>query len=386
LDISNPASPIEVGIYDLPGQVQGMIVVQELSSGNASQPYLYISTDYRGLHIFDLSEPAMLKERGVYDTPNFIQDVAISGQYAYIADGHDGLYVVNVSQPITPAVVGLYNQRGGACSVETTDRYVYVIFGDCVKQESWANHYGDFESDLYVLDISNPVKPIEITSYDLPEGESSSRRAELKIQENYAYIIDGTSSFQVLDISHPATPKKIDLANRQISDFIVINDYLYILPPGEVKWLQGPPEFKGGLDILDADLLTEISTSQLEYPALDVTVAGYYAYIYWYASFTSDYADGWLSVDISDPTKPVVVEDAYKPIDAQAAATDGHYAYIADGKAGLRILDISDPKNPIEVDAFGSENEAMDVAVADGYIYLANGSGGLHILRYPGAK
>ncbi len=66
----------------------------------------------------------------------------------------------------------------------------------------------------------------------------------------------------------------------------------------------------------------------------------------------------------------------------QDVASSGHYVYVVDGKAGLRILDISDPVNPTEADSFGAPGLALDVAVLDGYIYLANGSGGLYILRY----
>ena len=63
---------------------------------------------------------------------------------------------------------------------------------------------------------------------------------------------------------------------------------------------------------------------------------------------------------------------------------DGDYAYLADGKAGLRILNIADPLNFSEVDAFGAgiPRFALDVAVSNGLIYLANGDGGLSILRY----
>jgi hypothetical protein len=76
------------------------------------------------------------------------------------------------------------------------------------------------------------------------------------------------------------------------------------------------------------------------------------------------------------------IATAFRPTQVQSIVKDGNYAYIADGRAGLRILDISDFNSPFEVDAFGAENMAMDVAVSDGYIFLAHGNGGLKILRY----
>jgi hypothetical protein len=61
-----------------------------------------------------------------------------------------------------------------------------------------------------------------------------------------------------------------------------------------------------------------------------------------------------------------------------------NYAYLADGKAGLRVLDISNSAAPFEVDAFGTGTPryASGIEASDGYIYLANGEGGLSILQY----
>lgn len=44
-------------------------------------------------------------------------------------------------------------------------------------------------------------------------------------------------------------------------------------------------------------------------------------------------------------------------------ATEGNYAYIADGNAGLRIVDISNWMNPVEVGSFRTPGEATMVAV-----------------------
>ncbi len=208
MDISNPATPVEVGLYPIPGEARRVEVATRLSSTNSSQPYLYLITKFRDLRIFDLSEPMTPTEIAAYDTPSFVQDVAMADQYAYVADGYEGLYVVDISNPAQPIKVGLYNQHGGACNVETADHYVYVTFGDCIS-EYHDRHYGDFKSDLYVLDIANPTTPAEVAFYDLPEGESGGRWAKLQIQGDYAYIIDGTSLLHVLDISKPTAPKKI---------------------------------------------------------------------------------------------------------------------------------------------------------------------------------
>ncbi len=175
-----------------------------------------------------------------------------------------------------------------------------------------------------------------------------------------------------------------------MSDFVLANGYLYTLPPYNYEYKSGGGVTSDSwLDILDPVSLTKIGSYQLpqEYPALDVVVAGYHTYIYWTRPCMSGCTDnGWLTVDVADPTEPTLIDTSYHPERVQGVTVRGKAVYIASGVAGLHILDTSDPDNPTDVDGFSEPGFAYDVAVADGYIYLANGSGGLHILRYPGAK
>jgi len=59
----------------------------------------------------------------------------------------------------------------------------------------------------------------------------------------------------------------------------------------------------------------------------------------------------------------------------------GHYAYVADGEAGLQVIDVSDPANPRRVGGYDTPGRAVDVAVSGDYAYVADGNWGLQILR-----
>lgn len=246
------------------------------------------------------------------------------------------------------------------------------------------------QTDLYVLDISNPVAPVEINFYEIPEDPPSmnDRWPKMITSGNYAYLIDGIGRLHILDISNPASPRKVKWSDQEVEDIALNNNYVYLLSPSNIQIGQGEIGFThdSHLDILDSTSLSLIGVYRLpaESPTLgEVLIAGDRAYISWGVPCLPDCTTkSWLAVDISNPTMPLLADGTYyKSVHLQNVASTEQYVYVADGKAGLRILDISDPAKPTEVDSFGAPGLALDVAVLDGYIYLGNGSGGLYILR-----
>ncbi|MFN8457669.1 MAG: hypothetical protein U0401_23930 [Anaerolineae bacterium] len=319
--------------------------------------------------------------------------MAVSNQYAYLADGKNGLRILDISDPIHPVELGLYDKHGGAWNLSIVDNYAYVIFGTCKDWGIyWESRKGiDCITNLYVIDISNPSTPVEVSFYEL-SGHALSSEANLpKIitSSNYAYLIDDKGSLHILDISNPAAPIRIDRSEQNVEDITLDSDYVYLLYGGGFKPAENELGFthSNHLDILDSTSLSQIGTFQLptENPTLgEIFIVGERAYISWGVPCLKDCTiKRWLAVDISNPTTPHLTDKLYydRPLDFQDMVSTDDYVYIADGIAGLRILNALDPANLVEVDSFGALGKVLDVAVSDGYIYLANGSGGLYILR-----
>ncbi len=371
IDISNPTVPISVSVTPLDmGRYPNPAIA-------ITEGYAYLTTASTGLHTLDVSTLTSPKKVNVFGGPNLAQGIAVINDYAYVADGYLGLRIFDISNPTRPTEAGFYDKPGGAWAVSVKDNYAYVTFGTC---ESFSRRYGtsDCDTSLFVLDVSNPESPVEVEGY--------AAWKEIKIADDYAYVLDEERALHVLDISNPAAPRKINQLDMEVTDFDIINGYLYVLPPSGFKFIDSRYTHDSHLEIFDPMSLSKIAAYPLPHPAVKIVVVGNYAYIYWYLNLTTVHSDRWLAVDVSDPMAPLISEETYLPIQAETATVNGQYAYLADGKAGLRILDISDAANPTEVDAFGANHIAMDVAVSDGTIYLANGSGGLQILRYPESK
>jgi hypothetical protein len=105
-------------------------------------------------------------------------------------------------------------------------------------------------------------------------------------------------------------------------------------------------------------------------------------------AFVTD-ADGLKVVDITTPTKPVLVAGATVPLkDAQGIYLSRTYAYIGGGADGLVIVDIERPEHPKVDQMFnggGAITDARDVKVGmvatSLFAYVADGKQGFKVVQ-----
>ncbi|HBY94258.1 MAG TPA: hypothetical protein DEP84_09895, partial [Chloroflexi bacterium] len=204
VDVSNPASPREVGIVDTPGQSHDVAVAGS---------YAYVADGESGLRVVDVSNPTSPREVGAVDTPGYAQGVAVAGNYAYVADGNSGLRVVDVSNPASPREVGAVDTPGTAWGVAVAGSYAYVA-------DWW---YG-----VRVVDISNPANPWEVGVYWAPGTAEG-----VAVAGNYAYVANWDKGLRVVDVSDPASPREVTASdtagyNETARGVAVAGSYIYL--------------------------------------------------------------------------------------------------------------------------------------------------------------
>lgn len=98
----------------------------------------------------------------------------------------------------------------------------------------------------------------------------------------------------------------------------------------------------------------------------DVAVSGKYAYL-------ADGRTGLRIVDVSDPANLIPVGTLRLPVgDAVKVVTAGGFAYVLDTGAKMRIVDVSNPSSPTLVGTYSAAGRPVDLVVKGGYAYLAN--------------
>ena len=123
INISNPSSPREVGIWNTPGNAEEIAV----SDGRA-----FIADGPSGLRVVDVSNPEIPVGLSAYDTQGYAWDVSVSAGFAYVADGINGLAVIDVSNPSVSVGVGNFlpeRQKVEVRAVEVNWPFAYLAAG-----------------------------------------------------------------------------------------------------------------------------------------------------------------------------------------------------------------------------------------------------------------
>jgi len=164
--------------------------------------YAYVATD-DDFYVLNISDPDNVTMEDSIDFNFDINDVYVSGNYAYLAtdDNDQELTIVDVSNPsnILPVSGGTYDTDSGSNGisiwVDSTTAYIGT-----------ANNGGGFSScansEMYVIDVSNPGSPSCLGSYDVTDQVN-----DVQVSGNYAYLAtnDNSSEMLIIDISNPAS-------------------------------------------------------------------------------------------------------------------------------------------------------------------------------------
>jgi hypothetical protein len=203
LDISNPSKPLLVGTYRTEGPYASDVAV--------SGSYAYVAAGFwGGLTIIDISDPSSPIYVGPYLTSDAVDAVAVSGDYAYLAAGYAGFQAVDVSDPCAPVHVGGYDTKGFATDIALTGNYACIAAGS---------------GGLQIIDISNPSEP-NLVGLHYALGYAHG----VFVSGNWAYVADGMAGLHIFDISNPSTPTRLggyDTEGYAHSVF-VLGSYAYV--------------------------------------------------------------------------------------------------------------------------------------------------------------
>jgi hypothetical protein len=85
IDVSNPASPVELGALDTPGSALDVEVVGDRA---------YLADSHDGLRVIDVSNPTVPMELGTFHMPD-PREVEVVGNFAYVAGYFSGLHIID---------------------------------------------------------------------------------------------------------------------------------------------------------------------------------------------------------------------------------------------------------------------------------------------------
>ena len=301
-DVSDPASPVEVGRLVLPGVVNGLFFRE------ADNLLFVASREVGGLRIVDVSDPSDPLELGHLDTPDIAWEVAVSGDLAFVANDSSGLRIVDISAPSVPVEVGFLDTPGNARGVAVSGDLAFVAAAN---------------GGLRIVDVTNPLGPVEAGVLD-----SRTSVDGVAVSGDLAFVAASGSGLLIVDVSTPATPVQVGSADTPGSalDVVVSGDLAFVAASGS------------GLRVFDvSNPSAPAEVGFLDTPGLshDVLLSGTLA-------FLAD--DGGVRiVEVSNPGVPAQAGFLDTPGSTWDVVLSGDLAFVADQGSGLVILDLSNP-------------------------------------------
>ncbi len=304
VDITDPATPLEVGAYDTPGWSRTTCLEGDRA---------YVAQGDDGVFILDLTDPGNPAQVGFYDSPGTAYDVKVVGDLAFVADYDGGLRVVDVSDPAVPGELGV-GAMDNAYVLAVMGDYAYVV-DNVLNEPDW----------LRVFDVSDPANPTELGSLLMEDDV-----LELDISGDYLFAAVDDSGMRVVGVSDPAAPVEVGAFQAlNTFDVSVRGDYAYL----------ASADWNGGFMTLDVSdptqpVLLGSFNDQGWFHPFDMAVVGDFAYVS-DPTFTSS---PLMMLYIADPTAPVQVGSYAPPGDLLDITARDSLVYVSDGASGLLVL------------------------------------------------
>ncbi len=388
IDVSDPAALKQIGGVAL-GRGEDIEILGE-------RAYLAASTE--GLLIFDVSNPATPVEIGRLDTPGYAVDIELAGNLTFVADWDSSvrpssMRIIDASNAVVPAMLGEIFAGSSPLDVEVVDELAYVAssgWGPYLRIFDVSNPSQPFEigatedggaravtvngtlayvvsyRHLRIIDISTPSFPSEVALLEI-----SRDLQDVEVAAGVAYVASYSAGLRIIDVSNPTDP--IEIAALEIPGSA--RDVQIV---GSIAYVAGG----GGLLVIDVSnpsepILIGSIRSNSRYP-WGVAVSGNYAYV-------ADGNFGLQIFDVSNPTRLTSLGHLPTPDGAWDVAVSGGVAYLALDHSGVRAVDVSLPEWPLELGALGFDiwKEFVGIEVYDGLVYAVTEVGSrLYIVEF----
>lgn len=304
VDISVPATPVQVGSYDTPNRDDAYTVFAVGST-------VYIGTDRQNsaeFYVLNASNPASITQSGSYEVGDHVNEIFVSGNYAYIASASNSkeFIILNISNAASITEEDSYNISGN-----TDAEGIYYSSGTAYLVTQ-GNGGGD---DFFIFNISTPSS-IALTG----SANLSSINNDVVASGNYAFVAtdDTSAGITIVDITTLSSPVEYGNYNSGAGFNGVVFDGTYAYGASQNNNRE--------LDIITASsgFITLLSELDLNSTNTGVVLGGDYAYV-----STTAAGEELTVVNVLNTSLPL----EFGVYDATSAANDlfydGTYVYLA---------------------------------------------------------
>ena len=292
-------------------------------------PYAYIATD-DGAWIVNVQNPDSMSSASFFPTAGYVNQMTVDSSYhAYLAELSAGLKILDFSEPSTPKLIGYYLAKEEVLDVVVSDGYAYL---DC-------------ESDLQVIDISNPASPQFVNKVSFDDTVTTA----LEGYYNFLCLVDSTiyvgrksQRLFSIDIADPHNPriKSVSILNGLPTGISQSNGYLYIANSDTSMPLSTDIPTYTGIEIFNISKPNTPVESGFLRMGSPSGLTTYENNLYVVGEDTALKEFGFEKYDITNPSIPIfkyLLNNIAGGVDIK---TDKNYAYLTNNTT-FTVIDIS---------------------------------------------
>jgi len=174
---------------------RGHIIMRDISTDSA---IVYVSgtSTTGGVHMIDVSDPANPTQVGLYDPPYYIHDAHVRGDLLFASALGSGLDIVDISDKSNPTVISrISHQADFTHSAWTTDDMSHVVVTDEVDG-----------LPARIWNIEDLDNPFEVSQFS---ANLQSLVHNPYVLDDLVFLSHNTEGLRVLDIADPALPVEV---------------------------------------------------------------------------------------------------------------------------------------------------------------------------------
>ncbi|MCL4268404.1 MAG: hypothetical protein KJZ72_02615 [Anaerolineales bacterium] len=338
--------------------------IQKISVHNDVALIEYNENKYKLLDISDPTKISLLAELPV----QYLSSFAFIENYLYTSSTEDMLRIYDLSN--LPEVKDLGTTKiTGAVSfsrmILTENLALLVSEVNAPIEQKPEDLPGYHSSTIYLLDITNKENPLLVGSIDAVESDPNHDQwttwtKNLVLQNGFVFAIaDLAKSMYAIDLNNPQKPI--------VTDVLELGSYGQIVAGVQSDNKNVYVAWSGGeVTAIDISDPSDLTVSGVYYGASvvqDFTLNDNFAYM------TSDNS-GFRVVDLSDPSKPIIVGSILGAGESYGKITSklDKYLYIENYFDGTIIVDISNPTQPIQAAFWNDIDPPLVIEENIGYV------------------
>jgi len=300
----------------------------------------YLCTTFRGLEIWDISNPRAPSFVTSVQELELSYDAAIHGHYAFVTDAHPtserDFSIVDIANPEYPTVVGRHDSAAGSVWVEVVGDAAYRSGGDFVVE---------------VWDVSDPTDPTVTGSIPVHTKDTHG----MAVDGNLGYVYGGGGSadecwLDVLDLSDPIAPVVVGSCSLGYESYSA-------QPHGGVVYASLAGYGTGIVDV--SDPASPVFESLVGPNNRAMSVAGDIGTAGW---------NGMRILSLTDPMNPSVIASAAAAgVHSPILSGDYLFSCEASGLTSYRVFrrDVLEDRNVVQSLVVASPPDSIEVVTLD---------------------